>query len=137
MSAHIEDVALLEGGVDSIHFCDFIERSILPAMMPFDGVNPRSILIMDKMHQSTMFTGCLWFLPVYSHNMNKIEEVFSHVKQSLKNSAAVYQSCENSNESLIQLSWRSRHLIVWHILNMLDIKLNLDYFTSTDLLYGM
>ena len=44
----IEDVTLLEGGVDGNHFCDYIERSVLPAMMPFDGVNPRSILIMGN-----------------------------------------------------------------------------------------
>ena len=30
-----------------LNFYDFIERSVLPAMMPFDGVNRRSILIMD------------------------------------------------------------------------------------------
>ena len=41
----IEDVALPEGGVDGINYCDFIERSVL-AMMPFDGVNPRSMQIM-------------------------------------------------------------------------------------------
>ena len=100
----IEDVALLGGGVDGINFCDFIERSVLPAMMPFDGVNPRSILIMDNasIHhvdwaQKLVDTaGCLlWFLPAYSPELNPIEEVFSQVKQSLKNNAAVYQSCEN------------------------------------------
>ena len=72
--------------------------------MPFDGVNPRSILIMDnasihhvhRVQQLVDTAGCLlWFLPAYSPNMNPIEEVSSHVKQSLKNNAAVYQSCEN------------------------------------------
>ena len=72
-------------------------------MMPFDGVNPRSILIMDNasihhvhwIRELVDTAGCLlWFLPTYSPDMNPIEEVSSHVKRSLKNSAAVYQSYE-------------------------------------------
>ena len=75
-------------------------------MMPFDGVNPRSLLIMDKasiyhvhwIRELVDTAGCLlWFLPAYSPDMNPIEEVSSHVKQSLKNNAAVYQSCETQD----------------------------------------
>lgn len=44
----IEDVVLLEGGVDGINFSEYIERSVLPVMMPFNGIRPRSILIMDN-----------------------------------------------------------------------------------------
>lgn len=82
----IEDVALLGGGVDGINFCDSIERSVLAAMMPFDGVNPRSILIMDnasihhvdRAQKLVDTAGCLlWFLPAYSPELNPIEEVFS------------------------------------------------------------
>ena len=100
----IEDVELLEGGVDGINFCDYIERSVLPVMMPFDGVNPRSILIMDNasIHHVQQVqdlvdnAGCLlWFLPAYSPDMNPIEEVFSQVKRELQKNAAVYQSCQN------------------------------------------
>ena len=95
---------MLEGGVDGNNFCDYIERSLLPAMMPFDGVNPRSILIMDNapIHHDQQVqdlvdnAGCLlWFLPGYSPDMNPIEEVFSQMKRSLQSNAAVYQSCEN------------------------------------------
>ena len=91
--------------MDGNHFCDYIERSVLPAMMPFDGVNPRSILIMDNasIHHVQQVqdlvdnAGCLlWFLPAYSPDMNPIEEVFSQVKRSLQSNAAVYQSCENA-----------------------------------------
>ena len=81
-----------------------LKDQFLLCMMLFDGVNPRSILIMDnasihlvyRVQQLVDTAGCLlWFLPAYSPNMNPIEEVSSHVKQSLKNNAAVYQSCEN------------------------------------------
>ena len=100
----IEDVALLEGGVDGNNFSNYIERSVLPFMMPFDGVNPRSILIMDNasIHHGDQVldvvdnADCLlWFLPAYSPDMNPIEEVFSQVKRSLQKNAAVSQSCEN------------------------------------------
>lgn len=55
-------------------------------MMPFDGVNPRSILIMDnasihhvdRAQKLVDTAGCLlWFLPAYNPELNPIEEVFS------------------------------------------------------------
>ena len=82
-----------------------LKDQFLLYMMPFDGVNPRSTLIMvnasiHHVHQVQELVdtaGCLlWFLPTYSPNMNPIEEVSRHVKQTLKNKAAVYQSCENT-----------------------------------------
>ena len=44
----IEDVVLPEGGLVGINFCEYIERSVLPVMVPFNEVNPKSILIMDN-----------------------------------------------------------------------------------------
>ena len=73
-------------------------------MMPFNGVNPRSILIMDNasIHHVDQVqdmldnAGCLlWFLPAYSPDMNPMEEVFSQVKRSLQNDAAVFQARDN------------------------------------------
>ena len=32
----------------SCKFTDFIENSVMPNIMPFDGINPRSVLIMDN-----------------------------------------------------------------------------------------
>ena len=69
-------------------FCDYIEyieNLVLPFMFQFDGVNPRSILVMDNAsihhadHVLEMVanTGCLlWFLPACSPDMNPIKEVF-------------------------------------------------------------
>ena len=100
----IEDVELVEGAVDGDKFCDFIEKSVLPSMLPFDGVNPRSILVMDNAsvhHVDQVLemvdnAGCLlWFLPAYSPDMNPIEEVFSQVKRSLQNNAVLFQACHN------------------------------------------
>ena len=118
-------------------------------MLPFDGVNPRSILVMDNAsvhHVDQVLeivdnAGCLlWFLPAYSPDMNPIEEVFSQVKRSLQNNTcsfkraiihpSIYNKCVVSSEfkqiiqdcSSIRRSWRSQQLIAWHTLIMLGIK---------------
>ena len=44
----IEDVELFEGAVDGDKFFDYLGKSFLPSMLPFDGVNPRSILVLDN-----------------------------------------------------------------------------------------
>ena len=81
-----------------------LKDQFLLYMMPFDGVNPRSTLIMvnasiHHVHQVQELVdtaGCLLlFLPAYSPNMKPIEEVSSHVKQSLKNNAALQCNCSS------------------------------------------
>ena len=29
-------------------FCDFVEKDLLPHLLPFDGVNPRSVVLLDN-----------------------------------------------------------------------------------------
>ena len=62
-------------------------------MMPFDGVNPRSILVMDNctIHHVNEVEAILrqagivvLFLPPYSPDYNPAEEAFSYVKGYLK-----------------------------------------------------
>ncbi len=43
----VEDV-YLAGGVNGDTFCNFVEKCLLPVLQPFNGTNPRSIVI-DKM----------------------------------------------------------------------------------------
>jgi len=68
--------------------------------MPFNGVNPNSILVLDNAtihHVQSVLElikeiGCLvLFLPPYSPDLNPIEETFSKIKYDLK-----------ANDSLIQ-----------------------------------
>ena len=63
-------------------FCDFIENCLLPLLMPFNGSNPRSIVVIDnasihhveKVVQLVSGVGALlWFLPLYSPDLNPIE----------------------------------------------------------------
>ena len=79
--------------VDEDVFCDAIERKLLPHLMPFDGINPQSVVIMDNcsIHHTgralelIQSTGALvHFLPPYSPDLSPIEELFSKVKSCLR-----------------------------------------------------
>ena len=73
-------------------FLDFI-RCLIPVLVPFDGVSPNSIVVMDNasIHhvdsvvETILSVGALVrFLPPYSPDMNPIEEVFGEVKHLLQ-----------------------------------------------------
>ena len=68
-------------------------RSVLPIILPFDGMNPRSLIVMDnasihhldQVHDIITGVGAkLCFLPPYSPDLMPLEEVFSKVKYFLK-----------------------------------------------------
>ena len=44
----IEDFYLVEGSVNVDIFLNFIQRCLLSIMLPFDGDNSRSVLVMDN-----------------------------------------------------------------------------------------
>ena len=97
----LEDVYVTEGNVNGESFLDYVRRSLLPTLMPFNGVNPKSVVIMDNasIHHvqevvSTM-GALVKFLPPYSPDLNPIEEVFSEVKHWIKSNAVVFQCTQN------------------------------------------
>ena len=47
----IEDAYLVEGNVNSDTFLQFIQRSLLNIIQPFDGSNPKSVVIFWTMRQ--------------------------------------------------------------------------------------
>lgn len=74
-------------------------------MLPYDGENPRSILVMDNcsIHhvQPVLDTvkqmGILvLFLPPYSPDMNPIEEMFSYIKYYLKDHDPILQALNDT-----------------------------------------
>ena len=80
---------LVHGSVNGEKFLEFIQGTLVPEMLPYDGENPQSILVMDNcsIHhvQPVLKTlrdmGILvLFLPPYSPDMNPIEEMFSYIK---------------------------------------------------------
>ena len=87
------DVHITTDTVDEGAFCTFIERCILPQLLPFNGCNPRSVVIMDNasIHHTGQAvslieeTGAIpLFLPPYSPDFMPIEECFSKVKSYIR-----------------------------------------------------
>ena len=84
-------------------FCDFLERHLLPHLLPFNGVNPRSVVVLDNasIHHTQraieliQSVGALvHFLPPYSPDLNPIEELFSKVKACLRENDAAIQEID-------------------------------------------
>ena len=87
------DACLYEKNVNGPCFLDFLRKYILPQLLPFDGCNSQSIVVMDNaaIHHvrevADLFRGVgvfVKFLPPYSPDLNPIEEVFSKVKYHIK-----------------------------------------------------
>ena len=87
--------------VNSDTFYDFIRGSLIPKMGQFDGMNPKSIVIMDNcsIHHvpevKDLFRNVgipVFFLPPYSPDYNPIEEAFSYVKTYLREHDIVLQA---------------------------------------------
>ena len=94
ITAHgLLDVHCTTDSVDEEVFCDAIERKLLPHLMPFDGINPQSVVVLDNcsIHHTRrateliQSTGALvHFLPPYSPDLSPVEELFSKVKVCLR-----------------------------------------------------
>lgn len=89
------DVA--RSSVDGDVFYNFVCTSLLKKLMPFNGINPNSVLILDncsvhhvdEVHQALSDCGVLvHFLPPYSPDYNPIELAFSKVKYAIKSMEA-------------------------------------------------
>ena len=89
----ILDVNITNQSVDGKKFCDFIPGSLIPNMLPFNGTNPTSVVIMDncsihhiqEVNELLQDAGILlMYLPPYSPDLNPIEEAFGTVKAYLK-----------------------------------------------------
>ena len=74
-------------------FYRFLHTHLLPKLMPYNGINPQSVVILDNcsIHhvdgivKAIEDVGALvYFLPPYSPDLNPIEELFSKVKTTLK-----------------------------------------------------
>ena len=87
------DVMTVKGTTDGDDFYKFVQEYLLPHLMPFNGINPQSVVILDncsihhivEIVRSIEDVGALvHFLPPYSPDLNPIEETFSKVKSILK-----------------------------------------------------
>ena len=94
MSAtEIHDLYLAEDSVNGERFEYFVRTCLLPILLPYNGINPCSIVIMDNaaihhvcpvVHLIQSTGAKLVFLPLYSPDLNPLEPVFVKVKPLLK-----------------------------------------------------
>ena len=94
-SAGLLDVKTFQGTANGETFYDFVQTHLLPHLMPYNGINPHSMVVLDNcsIHHvaeviaSIEDVGALvLFLPPYSPDLNPIKELFSKVKTTLKSS---------------------------------------------------
>ena len=83
-------------------FSEFVRDVLLPHLNPFNGINPRSVVIMDNasIHHvdevvdliETQVGARVCFLPPYSPDLNPVEGVFSQVKSIMKQNDKMFQT---------------------------------------------
>ena len=88
----VKDLYVVRGGVDGDAFLDFIDKCLLLCLMPFNGTNPNSVVILDNcsIHHAAQVSRVvqevgtvLHYLPPYSPDFNPIELSFAKVKALL------------------------------------------------------
>ena len=82
-------------------FANFVKDVLSPHLMPFNGLNPRSVVIMDNasihnVHEvidliETQVKAKVLFLPPYSPDLNPVEGIFSQVKSTMKENDRLLQ----------------------------------------------
>ncbi len=104
------DSKVVHGPVDGDVFYEIIQGTLLPHLMPFNGVNPHSVVIMDNasIHHvrgiQEMITGVgalLLYLPPYSPDYNPIEELFSKLKTTIKTYEREHETGEMDIEAIV------------------------------------
>ena len=99
----MEDAYITTGHVDRIEFLKFIRRSLLPILMPFNGDNPKGIVVMDNLsvhhcpeiiETILSVSSLVRFLPPYSPDLSPIKSVFSEVKQWVHSNDLTFQATQ-------------------------------------------
>ena len=108
---------ITEENVDAELCMEFVETKLLPNVMPFDGRNPNSVIILDnasihhvdEVIELMQSTGALViFLPPYSPDFNPIEAAFGKIKINLKaNDLLVQIASEEEVIYLVQQAFSS------------------------------
>ena len=101
---------IVRGGVDGDMFYDFVCTELLPKLMPFNGSNHNSVLLLDncsihhvpELQQVFRDAQVLThYLPPYSPDYNPIELAFSKVKYLLKAMEAEMQALQDIDTILL------------------------------------
>ena len=104
------DRHIVEGNVNADVFEEFVERSLLPHVLPFNGTNQHSVIILDNcsIHHVDHVVDLMEsmgvlviFLPPYSPDLNPIEEAFSKVKACLKANELAFEVLDDPTDILL------------------------------------
>lgn len=96
------EVGVYQGNVDGARFEEFVDQKLCPNLLPFNGVNPRSVVIMDNaaVHHTLAVvdrihaTGAMVvFLPPYSPDFMPCEELFAQTKNWIRENDVAWQFC--------------------------------------------
>ena len=113
-SAGLMDVKTLHGTANGEVFYSFVQTHLLPHLMPYNGTNPHSVVVLDncsihhvaEVVKSINDVGAhVLFLPPYSPDLNPIEELFSKVKTTLKSAEDIVHTSDL--ETLLLYSFTS------------------------------
>ena len=111
----VEDVYLSEETVNSDIFEDFVRTTLLQILMPFNGINSHSVVVMDNcsVHHLERVTemissigALIRFLPPYSPDLNPIELVFSKVKSFWRANDLLVQST-SSPRTMVSMAFNT------------------------------
>ncbi len=70
---------VVKGTVDGNKFLDFIQKDLLPGLMPFDGINHNSIVILDNLYSAS----CVWH-GIDDYQYGGISALFATIFSRLK-----------------------------------------------------
>jgi len=99
--AGVLDCQIVHGTVNGDTFYNFVEKFLLPHLMPFNGTNPHSVVVLDNcsIHHIDEVVDMIHevgalvhFLPPYSPDYNPIESLFSKLKTEIK---AIESECDS------------------------------------------
>jgi len=84
-------------------FAEFVYKYLVPCLMPFNGINVRSVVIMDNasihhIEEVRYFIedkagAWLHYLPPYSPDPMPAEGIFSQVKSIIKGNNSSFETC--------------------------------------------
>lgn len=105
------DVGIYRGNVNSDVFLDFVHDHLAPNVNPFNGINPRSIVVMDNAaihHTADVVrainaTGALLvYLPPYSPDFMPCEGIISQVKSWIRENDQEWRMCDQPENMVME-----------------------------------
>ena len=98
------DCYIVEGTVDGDVFYNFVQSTLLPYLLPFNGINPNSVVVLDNCsihHLDDVVSliqsvgALVVYLPPYSPDLMPIEECFNKVKLFVREHDACFQAASD------------------------------------------